>query len=107
MDINYQGAITMSWNDENNEEGLIKSVMECDFCEDSIIWYDKDDDYDNPTQDNIDNAKKTNGWASVDIHKYEDDPERPTDIEVGYITLHLCPKCRKSKLGILIVQENR
>lgn len=95
----------MTWRDESVNGELIISNMDCDFCDDSIIWYNKDDDYDNPTIDDINNAKKTDGWATISIHKYEDDKEHPTDIEVSYIDLHLCPKCRKEKLGLLIIDK--
>lgn len=99
----------MSWEDitgEYEEDGVaypIETTMVCDFCGKKIEWYSAHRNYDEPDEETIQIAKDTDGWVNIGIHKYENDEERPCDIDVVAIMKHMCPDCCKK---ILKINEN-
>lgn len=95
----------MSFRDEymkdiDGEDELVLCMMVCDYCGKDIEWHNSQRDYDNPTPEMIQTSKDTDGWVSIDLHKYDGDEKRPNSVCVCAIMRHCCPECRNSILGL-------
>ena len=91
----------MTWEDTSaidDDDMPAIVIMICDYCGERVEWYNVH--YDDNSQHSVDEAWKTDGWASIDIYQYNGDEDHPSMVEVCAVMRHACPKCVKERLGI-------